>query len=192
MGEIEIAGRLDIKGQDQIKRVYEVGGVSPTLSTMGGGNRQPKVIVVASRGRGEANVQHLEPRIDGLTNTITSVQKDNYVAIKTANTKGYDMATDGDGIDLNYPDSKTRRGCVGHGVSKTIPTSGGSQGVLDGFRIRKLTPKECWRLMGFDDADFDKAAKVNSNTQLYKQAGNSIVVNVLEAILEELLHGSAD
>ena len=55
------------------------------------------------------------------------------------------------------------------------------------LRIRKLTPKECWRLMGFDDEDFEKAEKVNSNTQLYKQAGNSIVVNVLEAILKELL-----
>lgn len=54
-------------------------------------------------------------------------------------------------------------------------------------RIRKLTPKECWRLMGFDDVDFEKASKVNSNTQLYKQAGNSIVVNVLEAILTNLL-----
>ena len=55
------------------------------------------------------------------------------------------------------------------------------------LRIRKLTPKECWRLMGFDDEDFEKAEKVNSNTQLYKQAGNSIVVNVLEAIFKNLL-----
>jgi len=55
------------------------------------------------------------------------------------------------------------------------------------FRIRKLTPKEYWRLMGFNDNDFEKAEKVNSNTQLYKQAGNSIVVNVLEAILINLL-----
>ena len=55
------------------------------------------------------------------------------------------------------------------------------------LRIRKLTPKECWRLMGFDDIDFEKASKVNSNTQLYKQAGNSIVVNVLEAIFDNLL-----
>lgn len=53
-------------------------------------------------------------------------------------------------------------------------------------RIRKLTPKECWRLMGFDDIDFEKAQKVNSNTQLYKQAGNSIVVNVLEKIFKNL------
>ena len=62
-----------------------------------------------------------------------------------------------------------------------------SQRLFDGLRIRKLTPKECWRLMGFDDEDFDKASQVNSNSQLYKQAGNSIVVNVLESILKELL-----
>ena len=56
------------------------------------------------------------------------------------------------------------------------------------LRIRKLTPLEVWRLMGFDDEDFEKASKVNSNAQLYKQAGNSIVVNVLEAILRNLLN----
>ena len=140
--------------------------------------------IVASRGR--ENGQQLEMRKDDCTNTITTVQKDNYVAIKTANIQGYDLAKDGDGIDLAYPNSNTRRGRVGHGVSKTIQTSS-IQGVLDGVRIRKLTPKECWRLMGFDDEDFDKASKINSNAQLYKQAGNSIVVNVLEAILSNLL-----
>lgn len=58
---------------------------------------------------------------------------------------------------------------------------------MNNLKIRKLTPKECWRLMGFDDIDFKKASQVNSNTQLYKQAGNSIVVNVLVAILNNLL-----
>ena len=62
-----------------------------------------------------------------------------------------------------------------------------SQRLFDGLRIRKLTPCECWMLMGFDKSDYEKAAKVNSNSQLYKQAGNSIVVNVLEAILTNLL-----
>lgn len=56
-----------------------------------------------------------------------------------------------------------------------------------GLRIRKLTEKECWRLMGFDDEDYEKASKVNGSSALYKQAGNSIVVDVLEAILNELL-----
>lgn len=198
LSDEQVAKLADSK-YDQNKRFYNTNGLSPTISTMGGGQRQPKIIesfIVASRGRNPENPsdrtvgvpteQRLEPKFDGTTNTITTVQKDNYVAIKTANTKGYDMAADGDGIDLGYPNSKTRRGRVGHGVSKTLPTSD-SQGVLDGFRIRKLTPRECYRLMGFDDVSFDRASAVLSNTQLYKTAGNSIVVNVLEAVLKELL-----
>lgn len=75
------------------------------------------------------------------------------------------------------------------GISGTITTRVSDSNlthIINDLRIRKLTPKECWRLMGFDDTDFEKAAKVNSNAQLYKQAGNSIVVNVLEAILTNL------
>lgn len=73
-------------------------------------------------------------------------------------------------------------------LTASMGTGGGNVPILENkLKIRKLTPKECWRLMGFDDSDFDKAAKVNSNSQLYKQAGNSIVVNVLEKILENLL-----
>lgn len=110
----------------------------------------------------------------------------NYVKVKNATKRGYDLATDGDSINLQFPNSTTRRGRVGHGVSQTLQANG-SMGTLQNYRIRKLTPKECWRLMGFDDSDFEKAEKVNSNTQLYKQAGNSIVVNVLEGILSNLL-----
>ena len=75
-----------------------------------------------------------------------------------------------------------------NGICATLSTmqGGNRQPKIDGIRIRKLTPKECWRFMGFDDSDFEKAEKVNSNTQLYKQAGNSIVVNVLESILNNL------
>lgn len=173
LSEKQLASLL-ASNYDQNKRFYKTGGVSPTISTMGGGQRQPKIIqrargknnggehelsptisssgwqdnnilkepfVVALRGRGEIGntSQNLEPKYDGTSSTLTSVQKDNYIA---------------------FPET---------------------------YRIRKLTPLECWRLMGFDDADFKKAEKVNSNTQLYKQAGNSIVVNVLEAILKELL-----
>ena len=77
------------------------------------------------------------------------------------------------------------------GTVGTIMTDGSSpkhnNRIIEPMRIRKLTPKECWRLMGFDDADFDKAAQYNSNTQLYKQAGNSIVVDVLYYIFREML-----
>lgn len=109
------------------------------------------------------------------------------IAIRTANRMGYDMARGGDCIDLAYPKSKTRRGRVGHGVSKTIAT-GDTMGTLtEDMRIRKLTPRECWRLMGFSDEDFDKAKAAGiSDTQLYKQAGNSIVVDVLMAIFGSL------
>ena len=82
-----------------------------------------------------SNMTKLEPRSDGLSNTLTTVQKDNYILE-----------------------------------------------VGDKMRIRKLTPKECFRLMGFDDESFHRAEAVNSNTQLYKQAGNSIVVDVLEEL----------
>lgn len=212
---VRVGGLYDKeKSRHQAGSVYDPNGVCATLSTMQGGNQEP--IIVASRGRGENNEQQLEPNFTGATNTLTSVQKDNLVAeprdisrtvrtggrgsldrhswdivsepikIKTANIKGYDEASDGDAIDLQYPDSKTRRGRVGHGVSKTLMTSD-QMAVVNGYRIRKLTPLECWRLMGFDDADFRKAEQVNSNTQLYKQAGNSIVVNVLEGILGNLL-----
>ena len=77
---------------------------------------------------------------------------------------------------------------VGLRVSPTLRAGNDNTFCLtNDLLIRKLTPKECWRLMGFDDIDFEKASKVNSNTQLYKQAGNSIVVNVLEAIFDNLL-----
>ena len=111
--------------------------------------------------------------------------KDLKLKIKNATKKGYDLAVDGDSINLQYPNSKTRRGRVGHQVSQTVMAND-NMGVIENLKIRKLTPRECWRLMGFDDEDFDKAQKVNSNTQLYKQAGNSIVVNVLESIFKNL------
>ena len=97
------------------------------------------------------------------------------------------MANDGDSIDLSYPQSKTKRGRVGHEISKTLMAAD-CMGTVENYRIRKLTPKECWRLMSFDDEDFDKAkASGVSDSQLYKQAGNSIVVKVLEGILRNLL-----
>lgn len=97
--------------------------------------------------------------------------------------------------DFSYPESTTRRGRVqGNGDLSPTITAERSEicKVETEYRIRKLTPKECWRLMNFKDADFDKAAEVNSNTQLYKQAGNSIVCNVLVAIMGQLFEGKED
>ena len=75
-----------------------------------------------------------------------------------------------------------------NGIAPTVKENHGTvTATMQNLRIRKLTPKEYWRLMGFDDEDFEKAEKVNSNTQLYKQAGNSICVPVLMAIFKELI-----
>lgn len=122
-------------------------------------NKKP--FIVASRGRNPENPsdrtagikteQRLEPNSQGICDTLTSVQKDNYVAEPMA---------------LDEQNNRV---------------------IESDYRIRKLTPKECWRLMGFSDEDFEKAEKVCSNTQLYKQAGNSIVVQVLMGIFWELL-----
>ena len=125
---------------------------------------------------------------DGNSLTIPAAAGLAKVLIKEATKQGYKEAFDGDSVNLEQPNSKTRRGRVGNQVAQTLTTSC-NQGIVNNLKIRKLTPKECWRLMGFDDEDFEKASQVNSNAQLYKQAGNSIVVQVLEAIFRELLGG---
>ena len=127
---------------------------------------------------------------DGISPTIHTCQGGNTepkIAIKNATRKGYDEAVEGDSINLAYPNSKTRRGRVGKQVSQTLQCNENMGVVTPEMIIRKLTPKECWRLMGFSDEDFEKTANIpTSNTQLYKQAGNSIVVNVLEKIFANL------
>ena len=95
-----------------------------------------------------------------------------------------------DSVNMAYPKSNTRRGRVGKGVSQTLTTQ--SQIGIFEFKgekiaVRSLTEREMWRLMGFTDEDFNKAAKVTSKNQLTKQAGNSIVKDVLMAIFGELL-----
>ena len=73
-----------------------------------------------------------------------------------------------------------------HSIASTLSSRAGSFGITDGYRIRKLTPRECWRLQGFPDWAFEKAQEVNSNSQLYKQAGNSVTVNVIAEIAKRL------
>lgn len=138
-------------------RVYDQNGLCPCLTNMSGGGRQPMIVET--------------------------------VRIKQATEKGYIECEVGGVADLSYPTSTTRRGRVQEmgRVSPTLTaTESGVCRIESQYRIRKLTPKECWRLMDFDDEDFYKAEAVNSNTQLYKQAGNSIVVSVLEAIFRHM------
>lgn len=201
-------------GNPQAGRIYDAEGISPTMKTCSGGNSMPKVLV------------------------------------REATKQGYAEAFEGDSINLEQPNSTTRRGSVGKQVAQTLTTSPqqavvepvavwdgfnqrvradstvvgtltqncgadlkrNGQGIIESsLRIRKLTPKECFRLMGFSDEDFEKAAYYSveevenlnlrsskkhkdlpldkkiervSNTQLYKQAGNSIVVDVIAHIFK--------
>jgi DNA (cytosine-5)-methyltransferase 1 len=117
------------------------------------------------------------------------------VAVKQAVKQGYiPLQYDISVVDLSYPASKVRRGRVQYGgnVSPTITTTTGvCKVMLDDYLYKdygvfKLTPRECLRLMSVSDNDIDKMMEVNSNTQCYKQAGNSIVVTVLMAIFSQL------
>lgn len=154
MADVKIIGQMDNKIDhtfESANRVYDTDGVAPAMNTCGGGGLQPKILenkIVAMRGRNHDNPsdrtagipteQRLEANTQGISNCLTSVQKDNLL--------------------LEKPQ----------------------------YRIRKLTPRECGRLMGVSDEDITKMEKVNSNSQLYKQFGNSIVVDVLCAIFKQL------
>jgi DNA (cytosine-5)-methyltransferase 1 len=120
------------------------------------------------------------------------------IFVRKATKEGRVLIRDGGVADLLYPKSLTRRGRVidNGNVSPTLmsdtPNIHRIESDVDYVKIRRLTPKECWRLMDFTDADFEKASAVNSDTQLYKQAGNSIVVNVLVAILGQMFEGKEE
>lgn len=109
------------------------------------------------------------------------------VKVNVANKKGYEEANPGDYVNITYPGSKTKRGRVGNGVAHTLTCGDGNAVITENVRIRKLTPRECLRLMGWKDEQIDKivAAKI-SGTQQYRQAGNGIVVQVLESIFKAL------
>lgn len=283
----------DTAGGARAGNTYDPEGLSPTLQTAQGGNRQPLIIeppvICASRGRnpdnpsdrtagipteqrlepntdgvsntlttvqkdnyllesavlrqerteygkqirkayenGEitekrSNIRELSPRDDGITNTLTTVQKDNYLleAPKinvVGNLRGHSQmgrvfSTDGLSGCLSHADAKeplkiiqpvvigsTQQhaavkndgvcpcltACMGTGGGQIPMITDNQQIDCCGYRIRKLTPLECFRLMGFSDEEFNRIKGV-SNTQLYKMAGNSIVVNVLEGIFNNLL-----
>ena len=109
------------------------------------------------------------------------------IQVKVATKQGYEEAEKGDFVNITYPGSKTKRGRVGKGIAQTLTCGDGNAVITENIRIRKLTPRECLRLMGWHDEQIDKiqAAKI-SGTQQYRQAGNGIVVQVLEFIFKAL------
>lgn len=107
------------------------------------------------------------------------------IKVRNGTKKGYQVAELGDSVDLSYPNSPTRRARVGKGIAHNLSCSGQMGAVVWNnkvVKIRRLTPRECFRLQGFSDDLFEKAQAVNSDAQLYKQAGNGVTVPVVYAI----------
>lgn len=235
MADVNVIGSLESKFEST-NRIYDVGGCSPTLSTMQGGNQEPKILearqlgfmdngtgkhqsntvydenalcpnittvegggtqqikacesqIVAMRGRnpdnpsdrtaGSLTEQRLEVNMQGTSNCLTSVQKDNLLLENNIQKVGQ-ISSNGSQCGTVISDNGISANLVAgtHGYANSH--------IATQYRIRKLTPRECGRLMGVSDEDIDKMAVVNSNTQLYKQFGNSIVVDVMCAMFKNL------
>lgn len=239
MADVNVIGSLESKFEST-NRIYDVGGCSPTLSTMQGGNQEPKILeeqipckldkmpnghldsldnaeicdintptastvtsryykgigshkdnmcIVAMRGRnpdnpsdrtvGSPTEQRLEVNMQGTSNCLTSVQKDNLLLENNIQKVGQ-ISSNGSQCGTVVSDNGISANLVAgtHGYANSH--------IATQYRIRKLTPRECGRLMGVSDEDIDKMAVVNSNTQLYKQFGNSIVVDVMCAMFKNL------
>ncbi|KZD53650.1 DNA (cytosine-5-)-methyltransferase [Bacillus paranthracis] len=145
------------------------------------------VMILDDQGR--RNKEHKLHSICPTLRAQTHGNEPKVVYVKEATKQGYAEANIGDSINYSVPNSKTRRGRVGKGVAQTLDTSC-NQATIENkppYRIRRLTPRECWRLQGFPDWSFDKAREVNSDSQLYKQAGNSVTVPVIYEVAKRLV-----
>lgn len=185
--KINKVGNIRKKRKSQSGDIVSIDSLAPPLCSTTTQKDPLKVAIpVLTPDRSEKRQNGRRFKMDGEPMFTLTAQDRHGILIKEATPKGYAEAEIGDSVNLSHPNSKTRRGRVGKQVANTLLT-GESQGVVEpDFRIRKLTPRECWRLQGFPDWAFDKAQEVNSNSQLYKQAGNSVTVNVIAAIAKEL------
>ncbi len=177
--------KLLISGR-QDSRVYDGGGLSKTLLARAGGPGGKTGLYAVGYDRK-----------DGITGKIDSAYtltasgyrglnrrhtQNAVLEIKEATKSGYKEAHSGDSVDLGFAGMNTRRGRVGKEIAHTLDT-GCAQGVVTPrLRIRRLMPRECFRLQGFSEAQIDRLLSVDSDTQAYKQAGNAVTVNVVHAI----------
>ena len=166
-------GNVNPSGNGMNGEVYQADGLAPTLTTNKGEGQK---IAIKSNTIKQFGV--LQPNFnqcgvvyetDGIAPTIRAYQGGGLEPKIIQRGHGYNQGGE-------------------HDIAPTLTSNSYHENnhLSDGFRIRKLTPRECWRLQGFPDWAFDKAQEVNSNSQLYKQAGNSVTVNVIEAIAKEL------
>lgn len=206
---IRIIGNTNPSGNGINENILDSTNLCKTLTTnKGEGIKIATPVLAPDRGRKSQNGRRVKENNDPMF-TITAQDRHGIVCeyptlpIKEATKKGFAEAKKGDSINLSMPNSKTRRGRVGLDISQTLDTNykQGTMVVFNGknsiysiwsekyqcyIAIRKLTPKECFRLQGWTDDYFEKAAFVNTDNQLYKQAGNGVTVNVVEAIGEKI------
>jgi len=169
--------------------------INPKNAHQGGRIYTPDGIgscLVANAGSGKTGLYCInKPRFDkykqsDIVETLKVGGDTPLMKIRNGTKKGYDEAGPGDGINLAFPNSKTRRGRVGKGCSQTLDTNC-NMGTIDDYRIRRLTPLECFRLQGFPDGMVQQARELGiSDAQLYKMAGNAVTVNVAEAVARKL------
>lgn len=173
-------------------RVYSDKGLSPTINCCGGGDREPKIIDDTFPGREKRVYEDESPslRVGGGGFKVAEPKADEKLKAPQATAQGYAECEVGGVFDGSYPNSTTRRGIVQEGgkISPTLTAEGEALNRYEGsYRIRKLTPRECFRLMDVSEEDIDKIqASGVSNSQQYKLAGNSIVVSCLFHIFRTL------
>ena len=172
---------LQLRGGSQGTRVYDPRGLAVTQLSKAGGlggktglyfidlNPDPKITPEARclKARYDSGISSRKGESSGV------------LQIKVATKKGYQEAIPGDSVNISFAGSNTKRGRVGHDVAHTLDTSCLQGVVLSNGRIRRLMPRECFRLQGFTDSQIDKLLEGSSDSQAYKQAGNAVTVNVV-------------
>lgn len=187
---------------EMANRVYSPEGLCPTIRTMQGGGLEPKILEDFYKNRKPRKYKKAVPTLrserEGLKVAEPMALDEQNGYLRKDGTVGT-LTSDGsspkhnnrvvepivyDGFNQSMRKDSSCVGTLTRNCGADLKRNG--QGIIEGIRVRKLTPKECWRLMGFDDESFSRAEKKVSNSQLYKQAGNSIVVDVLMAIFKDL------
>lgn len=181
--QIQVVEMLDMKGNDAVRRVDAPSGISPTLTTMGGGHREPKIITVGNTNPSSSGMNGNVYDSDGLAPTLTTNKGE---GVKVLIEEVRPVLT---------PDRETKRQ-QGRRFKEngepaftlnTIDRHGVAVGNYPKYRIRKLSPLECFRLQGFPDEYYYKLKDAGiSDTQLYKMAGNAVTVNVITALITNL------
>lgn len=184
-------------------RIYDINGLAPCLNQSQGGGRQPYIAMGIYTGVSKDFNRKPMPKISRtlkeskhdagvIIGSISSVEfinkAQNGKRVKSANEPIYTLTTkDRHGVIYQKPRGNNKGGL--HDIAPTLSGSSWQENnqLIYELKIRKLTPKECFRLQGFPDEYFERAAAVNSDTQLYKQAGNSVTVNVIHEIARRLL-----